>query len=50
MDINWLTERLALSSPHAASIVDKPLAKAVRVHKNVCYFFRHKTGRNIPKT
>jgi hypothetical protein len=50
MDINWLTELLPLSSTHAASIVDKPLVKAVRVHKNACYFFSHKTGRNIPKT
>ena len=50
MDIKWLTELILLSSPHAASIVGKPLVKAVRVHKNVCYFFRHKIGRNIRKT
>jgi hypothetical protein len=49
MDIKWLTELLPLSSPHAVAIVDKPLLKAVRAHKNACYFFRHKIGRNIPK-
>jgi len=50
MGIKWLTELIPLSSPHAASIVKKPLVKAVRVHKNICYFFSHKIGRNIPKT
>jgi len=50
MDMKWLTQLIPLSSPHVASIVEKPLVKAVRAHKNVCYFFRHKIDRNIPKT